>query len=402
LNRREFVPLRPRTAPGATFQLDNHLGTACVETDGAGLVISYEEYHPYGTSSYRAFQSSEVSDKRYRYTGKERDEETGLYYHGARYYAAWLGRWTAADPMGTVDGTNLYAYVRGSPIGLSDPSGSEGCNPEVPERATPHGPEFYRRIEAGLRRQLAHQKPEPKKPKPPVRKPVSELKPSEELKHFVAEREVAPGAPMELKIELGASVGYGHDIKNKDELDRLLKRYGPSLTRETAWALLGKDLEGQAKAIRGRLQQGKVELTQGEFDALVSQGFNSALYNKRGQSQTLAALNRGASREEVGALMLDAVTSKEPKYKGGAVQGLAERRFEELKMFFGGGYAERNTEPIRVIAQEFVDEFNAAREQENMARAALPKPLPPLRKPSNMPELQTRFVQRFLQRGLGR
>jgi RHS repeat-associated protein len=70
--------------------------------------ILYEEYHPYGTSAYRSFQSSEVSAKRYRYTGKERDEETSLYYHGARYYAPWLGRWTQADPAGTVDGTNLY------------------------------------------------------------------------------------------------------------------------------------------------------------------------------------------------------------------------------------------------------------------------------------------------------
>jgi len=112
--------------PRYRFQLDNHLGTACVECDTSGAVISYEEYHPYGTSAYRAFQSSEVSAKRYRYTGKERDEETGLYYHGARYYAPWLGRWTQADPAGTVDGTNLYAYVRGSPVGFRDPNGQQG------------------------------------------------------------------------------------------------------------------------------------------------------------------------------------------------------------------------------------------------------------------------------------
>jgi RHS repeat-associated protein len=64
-----------------------------------------------------------VSLKRYRYTGKERDEETGLYYHGARYYAPWLGRWTSADPAGMVDGSGLYNYARCDPISLSDPSG---------------------------------------------------------------------------------------------------------------------------------------------------------------------------------------------------------------------------------------------------------------------------------------
>jgi len=40
-----------------------------------------------------------VSLKRYKYIGKERDEETGLYYFGARYYAGWIGRWISVDPL---------------------------------------------------------------------------------------------------------------------------------------------------------------------------------------------------------------------------------------------------------------------------------------------------------------
>ena len=48
----------------------------------------------------------------------------GLYYNGARYLAAWLGRWTSADPIGIgADGPGLYNYTRGSPIGYTDPSG---------------------------------------------------------------------------------------------------------------------------------------------------------------------------------------------------------------------------------------------------------------------------------------
>jgi RHS repeat-associated protein len=65
----------------------------------------------------------EAPDRRYRYTGKEKDEETALYYHGARYYACWLGRWTAPDPSGLVDGPNRYAYVGNSPISKADPTG---------------------------------------------------------------------------------------------------------------------------------------------------------------------------------------------------------------------------------------------------------------------------------------
>ena len=82
--------------PVIRYQLGNHLGSAILELAWDGAVISYEEYYPYGTTSYQAGRSvTEVSLRRYRYTGMERDEETGLNYHGARYYGGWLGRWWA-------------------------------------------------------------------------------------------------------------------------------------------------------------------------------------------------------------------------------------------------------------------------------------------------------------------
>src|SRR5262249_24835706 len=64
------------------YQLANHLASATLEVDSAGQIISYEEYYPYGSTSYQAGRSvAEVSLKRYRYTGMERDQETGLNYH---------------------------------------------------------------------------------------------------------------------------------------------------------------------------------------------------------------------------------------------------------------------------------------------------------------------------------
>ena len=112
--------------PVQRYQLGNHLGSASLEMDTDGGVISYEEYHPYGTAAFQSMNSSaEVSLKRYRYTGKEHDDETGLYYYAARYYAPWVARWTSADPAGMVDGPNLYPYVRGNPVRLSDPSGQQ-------------------------------------------------------------------------------------------------------------------------------------------------------------------------------------------------------------------------------------------------------------------------------------
>ena len=111
--------------PLIRYQFGNHLGSASVELDEQAKIISYEEYYPYGSTSYQAVGNQTETPKRCRYTGKERDEESGFYYHGARYYAAWLGRWTAADPAGMVDGVNLYAFVHDNPLNGLDVNGKK-------------------------------------------------------------------------------------------------------------------------------------------------------------------------------------------------------------------------------------------------------------------------------------
>lgn len=121
----------PGQAQQVRYQFANHLGSATLELGDAADVISYEEYFPFGATSYQAVENQTDVSKRYRYTGKELDEENGLYYHGARYYAAWLGRWTCCDPAGLRDGPNLYAYVRNNPIRMSDPTGKDGAEPHT-------------------------------------------------------------------------------------------------------------------------------------------------------------------------------------------------------------------------------------------------------------------------------
>jgi RHS repeat-associated protein len=106
------------------YLLDNHLGSVAMELSAGAELISYEEYYPYGGTALMAGRDqTEVDFKRYRYSGKERDGSTGLYYYGARYYAPWLGRWIAPDPAGAVDGLNLYAFVGNNPILFSDCTG---------------------------------------------------------------------------------------------------------------------------------------------------------------------------------------------------------------------------------------------------------------------------------------
>ena len=117
------------------YQLGNHLGSASLELSDQGAIVSYEEYYPYGSTSYQGGRSvAEVGLKRYRYTGKERDGETGLYYHGARYYAAWLGRWVSCDPIGIGDGLNLYIYVKNKPVKLIDDNGMDDSAPPQQSR----------------------------------------------------------------------------------------------------------------------------------------------------------------------------------------------------------------------------------------------------------------------------
>lgn len=108
------------------YQLHNHIGSAAIELDNNAQIISYEEYHPFGTTAYQAKNSAiKSASKRYRYIGMERDEETGLEYHSARYYLPWLGRWLSADPIGIGDGVNVYSYCKGNPIKNFDITGKD-------------------------------------------------------------------------------------------------------------------------------------------------------------------------------------------------------------------------------------------------------------------------------------
>ena len=106
------------------YQSADQLQSAHLETDSDGRVISYEEYHPFGTTAYQATDAATTAAaKRYRFTGMERDDESGLAYHGARYYAPWLGRWTAPDSHPDMLDGNRYAYVKNNPIIQRDPGG---------------------------------------------------------------------------------------------------------------------------------------------------------------------------------------------------------------------------------------------------------------------------------------
>jgi RHS repeat-associated protein len=112
--------------PVQRYQLANHLGSASLELDENAGLITYEEYTPYGNPAFQGGRTAaEVSLKRYRYTGMERDEENGFSYHTARYYAPWLGRWTSCDSNSPRSGLNCYLAMSANPLHFVDPGGRD-------------------------------------------------------------------------------------------------------------------------------------------------------------------------------------------------------------------------------------------------------------------------------------
>jgi RHS repeat-associated protein len=116
-----FSPIYPSQT---RYQLTSHLQSNTLELDDKAQTLSYEHYYPYGgTSLIAGKDKTQVQQKRYRYTGKERDDSGGLSYYGARFLTPWLTRWISPDSAGAVDGLNLYAYVGNNPLKYRDPKG---------------------------------------------------------------------------------------------------------------------------------------------------------------------------------------------------------------------------------------------------------------------------------------
>jgi RHS repeat-associated protein len=115
---------------GVFYYFSDHLKTASVITDSAGVIKAESDYYPWGGEL--KFVDNDAND--YKFTGKKRDLETGLDYFGARYYSNGLGRWVSADwsatpipvpyaDFGDPQSLNLYGFVGGNPASKADPDG---------------------------------------------------------------------------------------------------------------------------------------------------------------------------------------------------------------------------------------------------------------------------------------
>jgi RHS repeat-associated protein len=114
---------RERASGALAWYATNELGTI------NRVVDAHSSDNPGAHYSYTAFGKNTVEGNtdmadRFRFTGREWDEETELYYYRARYYDPHLGRFISSDPARFKGGSvNLYAYVDNKPINYVDPSG---------------------------------------------------------------------------------------------------------------------------------------------------------------------------------------------------------------------------------------------------------------------------------------
>ena len=118
----------------STLYLYHHnvLGSVAGLSNASGNLVEIYEYDAYGNtkvldSQYQSISSSSV-DNPYGYTGRRLDSEIGLYYYRARYYNPKVGRFIQRDPLGYVDGLNLYTYAQSNPTNYFDPLGTTSCN----------------------------------------------------------------------------------------------------------------------------------------------------------------------------------------------------------------------------------------------------------------------------------
>ncbi|MGN6646551.1 MAG: RHS repeat-associated core domain-containing protein, partial [Cytophaga sp.] len=109
------------STPAVKYNLSDHLGSSCVQLDTNGTTVSLEEYYPFGETSFGSY-----AKKRYRFCGKEKDEESGLYYYGMRYYSPWTCRFISVDPLaGKYAYQSPYPYASNKPINNTDIDGAE-------------------------------------------------------------------------------------------------------------------------------------------------------------------------------------------------------------------------------------------------------------------------------------
>jgi RHS repeat-associated protein len=107
------------------FYHSDHLGSTSYITNVNGEISQHIEYFPFGETFMEEHNATDEYSH-YKFNGKELDQETGLYYYGARYYDPQISMWYGVDPMASkYPMLSPYMYTAGNPVMLIDPDGED-------------------------------------------------------------------------------------------------------------------------------------------------------------------------------------------------------------------------------------------------------------------------------------
>ena len=113
------VPITMRRDGSAYYYLHDGIGTVRALSDATQSIPEVYEYAAFGTTT------GGVIENPYRFTAREYEPDAGLYYYRLRMYDPDTGRFLSMDPLGMLEGPNLYTYVDNNPVTFIDPFGTE-------------------------------------------------------------------------------------------------------------------------------------------------------------------------------------------------------------------------------------------------------------------------------------
>jgi len=121
---------KPEETAEILYYIQDILGSTIALTDEQGTVVEHYAYEPYGNTTILNSQNNPLATSTYgntiMWTGQRYESNHDLYLFPARTYSPELGRFLQQDPLGYVDGMNLYEYVQSNPVNNVDPLGLEG------------------------------------------------------------------------------------------------------------------------------------------------------------------------------------------------------------------------------------------------------------------------------------
>ena len=309
----------------------DHLGSAQFVTDWRGRQYEHIEYTPYGELWIEEVAAG-LDKLPFRFTGKEMDEETGLYYYGARYLDPKYSRWLSGDPalgdyiptagtdpsrlagMGGVYNTvnlHLYHYAGNNPVKYTDPTGmfddiSESCK------------NFMKNYEGGFHPKI-----------------YDAEDPSNEYK----------------KGKAGDwTIGYGHKLTANDLSSGI---YDNGIKKDDASKLFDKDLKSSVDAVNRDLPNAD-KLTQNQFDALVDFTYNIGSGDGFKNSKVKVAVEKYGDKiansetmqtDDYKINIADVFRHHIPPRTSPINKGIKNRRYNEVQMFLYGDYQRDDTPP---------------------------------------------------------